>query len=177
MLWGAGLCRRHWLLHVYVAAYLALNAGFFVLSRYRFPAVIGLSLFAGFALVRLQSLAAGRSWLKAGALALSLAACFWISRLPLIGSEDMAVTHYSMGVIYANQGWKDKAVDEYQLSLQADPGFVPSYLNLGLLQAERGKAAEAIWSLERAAELETNPEQIARLRNAVGQLRAAAKAH
>jgi len=175
MLWGAGLLRRDWLLHAYVLAYLAVNAAFVVLSRYRFPAAAGLIPFAAFALAKLYALAASRSWLKAGALALLLAPCFWLTRLPLIGEEYPAVTHYSMAVIYANQGWKDQAAAEYRLSIEADPTFAAPYLNLGLLQAQRGQAAEAVWALERAGELEVDAERALRIRRAVAELKAAGK--
>jgi tetratricopeptide (TPR) repeat protein len=171
MLWSLTLWRRTWLAHAYALAYLGLNAAFFVLSRYRFPAAVVLIPFAAFAIVRGQSFLRDGSWGKAAGLALIMAPCFWLSRLPLIGPEDPAVTHYSMGVIYANQGWREQAVEEYRLSLQADPTFAASYLNLGLLQAERGQKSEAAGALEHAAALEGDGARAARLRAAAAQLR------
>ncbi|MDD5657447.1 MAG: glycosyltransferase family 39 protein [Elusimicrobia bacterium] len=172
MLWSLASWRRTFPAHAYVLAYLALNAAFMVLSRYRFPAAAALIPFAAFAFTRLEALLRGRSWLKAAALGLLLAASFQLSRLRLIGEEDMAVTHYSMGVIYANQGWPDRAAEEYRLSIRADPNFEASYLNLGLLQAGRGQAREAAWALEAAARLEGDGAKAERMRNAARQVRA-----
>ncbi|HAH06803.1 MAG TPA: hypothetical protein DCM05_09810, partial [Elusimicrobia bacterium] len=103
-----------WLLHAYALTYLGLCAAFYVLARYRFPAAAGLIPLAAFALVRFWDYARGLGRLKALGLALLLLPCLWLTRLPLIGEEDPASSHYSMAVVYANQGWKDKAVEEYR---------------------------------------------------------------
>ena len=172
MLLSLGLWRRAWLLHAYVLTYLAINAVFFVQTNYRFPAAVGLAAFAAFALTRLEGLLRGRKWLAAAALAALCAASFRLSRLRLIGEEDAAVSHYSLGVIYANQGWEDQAVEEYRLSIAANPRFPPSYLNLAILQGKRGRLDESAWALERAAGLESDPAQKRKILEALGKLRA-----
>ncbi|GAF84630.1 unnamed protein product, partial [marine sediment metagenome] len=164
--------RSFWLLHAYVATYFAVNVAFYILSRYRFPTVAGLIPFAAYAMVEFY-----RNWRtskrsRAWALAFLFLPCIALSRLPLIGEENKAVTHYSMGVIYANQGWKDKAVKEYLASIKADPSFKASYLNLGILQAKRGNLHQAIWALEGTLRLETDPSQISILQLNIRRLKA-----
>lgn len=153
--------RRSWILHAYVLLYFGVNVMFYILSRYRFPAAVGLIPFAAYAAVRARS---------AACLAVVLA-CFGLSRLHLIGDEDAAVTHYSKAVIYANQGWKEQAVQEYRASLAADPQFKAAYLNLGILQTGRGEFEEALWALENTLRLEQDPERAKTLQQHIGSLR------
>lgn len=163
--------RSFWLLHAYVAAYFAVNVLFYILSRYRFPTAAGLIPFAAYALVRLRE-----NWrphpVRAVALGAIILTCFGVSRLPLIGEEDKAISHYSMGVIYANQGWEDKAVLEYRASIRENPRFRASYLNLGILQARRGELKEAVWALEGALRLEQDPGKVRVLRENIAMLKA-----
>ncbi|MDE2290811.1 MAG: glycosyltransferase family 39 protein [Elusimicrobia bacterium] len=146
-----------WLLHAYVLTYFALCLAFYVLARYRFPAAAALLCFAGFALARLWDYAEARRWGKAGALGGLCLLTFGLSRIPLIGDEDPGSSHYSMAVVYANQGWKDKALEEYEASVEADPAFKASWLNMGILLAGEGRGKEASAALARAAALETDP--------------------
>ena len=165
LLWSLREGPRHWLLHGYVLCYLALNAAFYVLSRYRFPAAAGLIPFAGYALAQLVFTE------RRASLGVLCAAAFAASRLPLIGEEDPGVSHYSMGVVYANRGWKDKALDEYRASVSAEPAFKASWLNMGILQAEQGRPAEAAEALSRAAALEADPARKALIDQNVARLR------
>ncbi|MFA6093418.1 MAG: glycosyltransferase family 39 protein [Elusimicrobiota bacterium] len=174
-LWGFfaafGWMRISWFLHAYVLTYFALNAAFYILSRYRFPTAAGLIPLAAFACVRLWDLASRGPRLKALGLALLLLPCVWLTRRPLIGGEDPASAHYSMGVIYANQGWKEKALEEYRASVSADPSFAASWLNMGLLLSGLGRAQEAAQALENAARFESDPARAQRIREAVGSLK------
>lgn len=175
LLWSLGRpeLRGPWILHAYVLAYFAIGVGFYILARYRFPAAAGLIPFAGFALARLWLNLRERRWPRSAALGALMLGCFGLSRLNLIGDEDPAVSHYSMGVIYANQGWKDEAASEYRKSIAADPRFKASYINLGILSAQRGDAAAAAEALEGALRLEGDPARAAALRENIARLRAA----
>jgi len=173
-LWSLGAVetRRFWVLHAYVLAYFAVNAAFYILSRYRFPAAAGLIPFAAFGLVRLLDAWRAKSRGAAAGLTALLLLCAGLTRLPLIGEEDLAVSHYSMGVVYANQGWKEKAVKEYQASIAYDADFKASYLNLGILQAKQGRFPEALKALEGALRLESDPQKAALIKQNVDKLRA-----
>ncbi|MBI5242145.1 MAG: glycosyltransferase family 39 protein [Elusimicrobia bacterium] len=162
---------RRRLLHAYALTYFGLCAGFYVLARYRFPAAAALIPLAASALVRFHDLARGSQWGKVFGLLLLFAPCLYLARLPLIGEEDPASAHYSMAVVYANQGWKDQAVEEYKAAVSADANFVPAWLNLGLLLDSMGRSEEALAALENAAKREHDPAQSERLKAAVAELK------
>ncbi|MBI3299245.1 MAG: glycosyltransferase family 39 protein [Elusimicrobia bacterium] len=170
-LWSLAGERRHWLLHAYALSAFAVCLAFYVLARYRFPAAAGLIPFAGLALARLVEHARAKAWGKSAALGGLCAAAFAFSRLPLIGDEDPGVSHYSMAVIYANRGWKDKALEEYRASVEAVPTFKASWLNMGILLAELGQNAGAAEALERAAGLEADPARKELLADNAARLR------
>ncbi|MBI5597386.1 MAG: glycosyltransferase family 39 protein [Elusimicrobia bacterium] len=173
LLWSLRGATRFWMLHAFVLAQFLVCVLFYVLARYRFPAAAGLIPFAGLALSRLYDYAAARSWTKAGALAALCLVTAGFSRLPLIGGEDPGVSHYSMAVVYANRGWRDKALEEYRASVSADPSFKASWLNMGLMLAEQGRGAEAADALERAGALESDPARRALIGENVRRLRGA----
>ncbi|MBI4249132.1 MAG: glycosyltransferase family 39 protein, partial [Elusimicrobia bacterium] len=163
--------KSEWLLQAYVLTYLGVNVLFYVLSRYRFPVVAGLIPFAGLALARFYENVHARRVAKVAGLLFLLLPCWGLTRMPLIGEEDMAVTHYSLGVIFANQGWKDKAAEEYRASIRADPAYKASYLNLAVLQAGRNEPEETLWALEHLAQLEKNPRQLENIRRNIDILK------
>lgn len=167
------LARGHWLLHAYAASYFGVNVAFYILSRYRFPAAAAFLPFAGCAAARLWDMARAKTWRRQElALAGLCLGAFGLSRLPLIGGEDLAVTNYSMGVIYANRGLKEEAAAAYRASIAANPAFAASYLNLGILEAQRGNAAAAAEALEGALRLERDPAKARLIAENVRRLRA-----
>jgi tetratricopeptide (TPR) repeat protein len=104
-------------------------------------------------------------------LTMLIAVGWGLSHLPLFKGEHLEITHFNMGLIYANQGWKDKAEEEYRASIQADPRFKNSYLNLGTLLIERRDYHEALKILEQAIPLETDPNQKLKIQQVVDQLK------
>jgi len=163
--------RELWLLHGYVFSYFFVCVGFYVLSRYRFPTVAGLIPFAAFGAMAVFRAIRAPKKKPLALILLTVAGSFWISQLRLMGEEEMSVTHYSMGVIYANQGQEQQAVESYRASIKEDPNFLASYINLGLLQSKRGKLKEAEFSFERAAQLERKPERKHQIEMALSQVR------
>jgi len=179
LLWSVALGdgRRFWILHAYVAVYFGVNVMFYILSRYRFPAAAGLIPFAAFALVAAKRAVSSLAGFKTLALGVLTAVCVGFSRLNLIGEEDKAVSHYSMAVIYANQGWKDQAAVEYGKSIEANPSFKPAYVNLGILEGNRGNYAQSLKALEGALPLETDPRRRRALSSNIEALKARLAAH
>lgn len=171
LLWSLPRLRELWPLHAFTLVYLALNAGFFVLSRYRFPAAAALIPAGAFAAAEGWRLSESKRWPRLLALLALLGGSLWLTRLPLIGEEDEAVSRYSMGVIYANQGWRDEAAAEYREAVRLNPGFGPAWVNLGLLELQRGNREAAVSALEAALALETDPERAGRIRGALSQLK------
>lgn len=169
---GDAAARRSWLLHAYALSYFGVNVAFYILSRYRFPAAAAFLPFAGYAAARLAAMARARVWTRRElALAGLCLGAFGLSRLPLIGGEDLAVTNYSMGVIYANRGLQDEAAAAYRASIAANPAFPAPYLNLGILEARRGNAEAAAAALEGALRLERDPEKARLLAENIRRLR------
>jgi len=160
-----------WLLTTYTLFYFAINVAFCILSRYRFPVVAGLIPLAAWVIALFHDQLRRRHLGKATALLVLVGAAFAFSHLPIIGDEVPEVSHYSMGVIYANQGQKERAVEEYRASIQANPLFQASYLNLGILEVGRRNIPEAIAALESAHRLETDPARKENIRRAVEELK------
>lgn len=172
LVWGLGGGIRTRLLYGYTLTYFGVCVGFYVLARYRFPAAAGLIPFAGLAVARLWESVRDRAWRPAGALALLILTGLFVSRLPLIGEEDPGVAHYSMAVVYANRGWKEEALKEYRASVEADPKFRASWLNMGLLLVDLGRGPEAADALRKAAVLEPDGARSALMRESADRLEA-----
>lgn len=68
--------------------------------------------------------------------------------------------HYSLASLYRRDKLFDKAIDEYNITLELDPNFGLAYNELGYLYASMGKYREAINCLKRYASVrpgEANP--------------------
>lgn len=175
MIWG--FTRRRdpgfVLLALYVGFYFAINVSFYILSRYRFPVAAGMIPLAAWGGISLFDQFRKGAFGSMIALGILMAGSLWVSRLPIIGEEVPEVAHYNMGVIMANQGQKDLAIEEYRLSIKSNPQFKASYQNLGILLAERGKIADAIAALEGAYALESDPPKRQAIARALNNLRSA----
>ncbi|MDX1490201.1 MAG: tetratricopeptide repeat protein [Pseudohongiellaceae bacterium] len=68
---------------------------------------------------------------------------------------QLAQKHYRRGNTYSNLDRLDEAIEEYQLSVTADPNFADSYRNLANIYYFQGKYEEAIPVLERFIQLQT----------------------
>jgi tetratricopeptide (TPR) repeat protein len=51
--------------------------------------------------------------------------------------SSLALTHYNLGVLYADMGKKAKAAQAYQSSIEHDPGYADAYYNLAAIYAEQ----------------------------------------
>jgi len=56
---------------------------------------------------------------------------------------DRGAVHYSLALIYDNQGRIDKAEEEYRIAVRMEPEFLPARNNLGMLYSRQGREAEA----------------------------------
>lgn len=165
--------RSFWVMHGYLGIVFLVNVAFLILARYRFSALAALVPFAAyFLLLCYQMFVLKEREVKWGRTLLVI--CFLvgvgITRIPLIGEEDMVITNYSMGVIYANRGREEEAIKAYQAAVQEDPEFKAAHLNLGLLHLNRGELEKARTSLEILKTLETNPDQLRRIEETLQQL-------
>jgi 4-amino-4-deoxy-L-arabinose transferase-like glycosyltransferase len=140
-------------LYAVLAIVLATLIAFFVLARYRIPAVPVLALFACAGIaeagVRLRARA-----LRAVALAVLAAALagFWSHRE--VAREDLSIAYYNLGNRYKELADWPRAIESYQRVIQARPNFVSAYNNLALVYEATGDhdaLARVTW--ERVREL------------------------
>jgi len=68
--------------------------------------------------------------------------------------RDAARELNSDGIEYYHENELDKAASCFQEAINMHPGFVEAYNNLGLVETELGRKAEAVYHFEKAIELE-----------------------
>lgn len=92
-------------------------------------------------------------------------------RAPAVIDTELAQTHYRRGNTYNNMERYDDAIQEYQLSITADPNFADSVRNLANIFYFQERYAETIPLLQRfiALQKETTAGKIAAY-NTLGQL-------
>lgn len=92
-------------------------------------------------------------------------------RAPAVIDSELAQTHYRRGNTYNNMERYDEAIQEYQLSITADPNFADSVRNLANIFFFQERFEETIPLLERfiALQKETTAGKIAAY-NTLGQL-------
>ncbi len=132
-----------------VAVYLAAALAFFVLSRYRVPAVPVLATYAAAVPVALWR------WLRAGrlialGLALTAAAVLVLATRPApffadrpLASMDYTMAHYNVANKYAELERLDEAIASYSRALTLSPHHIFSHNNLALCLQRAGRLDEA----------------------------------
>lgn len=145
--------RRTWLLHGLALAYFAAVVLTFLFSRYRFPLVLPLALFAG------AGLAGGRAWLRdrprvprvPTALAL-VAAGALVAHLPLLDDRSYAAPSLcNIAFAWIEQRDEPQRADVFlERALELSPDYPNAHHLRGVLQARRGEWRAAEASLRRA---------------------------
>jgi len=163
---GLWFTRERWrrlaLLYGVAASLVMSVAAFYVFSRYRFPLVPVLLLFAGAAIVRLPALAgAPRRWAPALSAA-ALAAL--VGHLPMTAvSND---THVNVGVELISEGRSGDAVPVLRRAADIRPDDPVARYNLGVALARAGDPAASVEQFSKAVQLAPGD---ARTRDALGQ--------
>ncbi len=157
---GLGLAfrrRRSLLLAVFFAIYVLSVVAFFVLSRYRLPAVPVLIIGAAYAVFEVVRRVRERDWRSLVVPAVALVVLGFIVNTNFYGvdrGKGFAQSHYRLGIIYGDRGDNDRAIAEYRRSVAIDPLYPKSYLNLGALLADSGEGAEAVEMFRNAVRLD-----------------------
>lgn len=149
--------RRPRLLSLYFAAHVASIVAFFVVARYRLPAVPALVVGASYLVVEAHDRLRRGSLQKIWWIVPVLAVLFFVVNANLYAVDRVRAfgqVHYRLGLIYGDRGEFDRAAAEYRLAMELDPAYTKSYLNLGAILAETGESAEAEAVFRRAIELE-----------------------
>ena len=131
MLLGVKRIRALLPLYAAVGVYVATCVIFFMLSRYRQPAVPILLIFASFAVFWLVDEARER---RIGTLApalLAIAIFAWIVHQSLI-QDDLSVAYYNLGNKYRLSNRPEQAIRQYDESLTINAGYISAYNNRAL---------------------------------------------
>lgn len=70
--------------------------------------------------------------------------------------DTTALIHNSLGLCYLESKEHEKAMKEFERSLEVYPNFAPAYTNIGVVYAYGGKNEEAVASFKKAVELNPN---------------------
>lgn len=125
---GIALTRKRWdrliLLYGGVLTYLAAAVVFYVLARYRIPAVVFLIPFAGAALSMLLKMIRDRKLFDLAIMATALFLIFYATGLTVAkdSSFGKATQMVRLGKVYANSGDIDRAIKTWREALEIDPG-------------------------------------------------------
>lgn len=150
---------RLWPLYAMILAYAGSVTLFYVFSRYRFPLVPLLILFAAAGLVfALAAFREARRPLWAGAVA-AVVAAFVCNQAMMPEALIRADTHNSLGNAFILKGEMREAIRQYEQALEWNPTdpYVPFNLSAALLQA--GRYSEAIKYCEQALRVDPNDRQ------------------
>jgi len=159
---AVSLCRRkkHALVPAAgMLAWAALAIGFFVIWRYRLPAVPFMAILGGYAVCAMVRAAIARKFLLVAAMLAGGAALWAISNSSLLGANDMEYlpTHIvNEGAIYEAAGRYEEAVDIYAEAIEMTPSDARPYYHTGRAYAAMGMMPEARDYMGRAMALNPN---------------------
>jgi tetratricopeptide (TPR) repeat protein len=154
--------RELWILYGLLLA-LALGVVLFIVySRYRFPMIPILSLFAADGLVEaVRTLRrSGPRSLATVVLAAALAAIV-VNRPVGENNPDTARNHSNMAFAYLGAGDVSAAIGELEQALRLEPSLPLAHINLADAYWRQGRRSESIQSLYRARELLPGDEEVA----------------
>jgi len=139
-------------LYALLATVLATLLVFFVLARYRLPAVPVLALFASAGVADGVRRVRDRSPRAVGAaLAAAALAAFWVHRE--VARDDLSIAYYNLGNRYKELADWPRAIESYRRVLEARPSYVSAHNNLALVfeaTGEHDADARIAWEHVRA---------------------------
>jgi tetratricopeptide (TPR) repeat protein len=149
--------RRALLLSLFFLTYVVSIVFFFVVARYRLPAIPALLAGAAYFLFQAWAWARERRWRVLVGAAVALVVLFLVVNANIYRidtAKAFAQPHFRLGIVYGDRGLRDEAIEEYRKAIAIDPEYPKSYLNLGALLAEGGRPAEAIEAFRGAIALD-----------------------
>ena len=152
--------KKHALVHVAgMLAWAALTIGFFVIWRYRLPAVPFMAVLGGFAVYALIRAAVERKYMVVGVMLAGAVALWAVSTSALFGvnDENYLPTHIvNEGALYEAAGRYDEAIAIYAEGRDMTPSDARPYYHMGRTYAAMGMMAEARDYMGRAMALNSN---------------------
>jgi tetratricopeptide (TPR) repeat protein len=139
---------RVFVLYAMVITYVASLMIFFVLAHYRMPVVPFLVLFAAHAVVRIARWFRDRRVLHLGLAAAAIALGVAVTQVDLVDETgDGFIVHYNLANKLVKMEEIDRAIEEYERSIELNPEYISSHHNLALLvermPERRARAVEA----------------------------------
>jgi len=150
-----GAWRRQWVLHLILGAYTVSVLLFYIFSRYRFPIVPLLILWAAFGIQ--QTIAACRDgkWFSLLSLAgVALAAGLFSNWRTEPVAPMVADTYYNLGCGLEEEGRTAQAAASYRRALEFNPAHIMAMNNLGYLHQRQGEFAESLRWYESALRID-----------------------
>jgi tetratricopeptide (TPR) repeat protein len=146
---------RLWLLYVMGLAYAASVAMFLVSSRYRFPLVPLLALFAAAGVLCLRAAVREKRWKAIGAGVVGAVVVAAVCGRAMVPESLMrATTHYNLAVQLAEQpATTPLAIVHYAEAARLRPDFSAAHAALGDLLARTGRTEEGIGEMAQALQI------------------------
>jgi len=137
----------------------ALAVGFFVIWRYRLPAVPFMAMLGGYAVYAMVHAAVERKYVALAAMVAAAAVLFAVSTSAFLGVDDpdYLPTHIvNEGALYEAAGDYDEALELYKEAMEMTPSDARPYYHAGRAYANMGMWAEAREYMGRAMVLNPN---------------------
>ena len=151
---------RVWLLYAMILGYAASVALFYVFSRYRFPLVPILILFAAAGLTFLRDALREARWRALGAgVATAIVAVAVCNHAMVSEASIRTGTHISFGNAFLMQGAHEDAIGQYEQALELTPNDTSVPVNLATALLRAGRFEEAIGPFEQALRIDPEDAQ------------------
>jgi len=125
---------------------MAVIVGFFVCARFRAPLVPLFAVWAGTGLWLAVDAVRAAQWKPVVLFVVVLGISFWAvngDTRGLRARQSTTESHLRLGIFYAAQGDRAKALEHYEESLAADSTFADGWNNLGVLHAQEQRMDDA----------------------------------
>ncbi len=156
-----GRLHRQWVLHLILGVYAFSILLFYIFSRYRFPIVPVLVLWAAFGSLQVIESCRERRLIPILVLAGVAAATGIFSNWGVLPIAPMiADTHYNIGCGLEEEGRTLQAVASYQRTLEYNPSHIMAMNNLGYVHQRQGDYPEALRWYESALRINGGIEKL-----------------
>jgi tetratricopeptide (TPR) repeat protein len=144
------------LVALFIFVYMISLIFFYISSRYRFPCIPFIIIFAAYAIQNFIGLIKTERKKECALFVLLLIGLFFItnSGAATDNSKDTAaVSHNNLGNVYYDRGMWEKAITEYKEAIEQEPGYAEAHFNLGIAYFNKNLEAEAMAEFQSAVRI------------------------
>lgn len=160
---------RWWLLYLMAATYAASVLAFYVFTRYRYPLLPFLVLFASIGVVEARRVFASASRPRLAPAAATIAVAVFSNWSILSKDQMRATTENTYATALRDAGRLDQAVERYRRALALDPASAAAHNNLAIALGAQGRIDEATRHYEEAVRIEPNASSHYNLANVLAR--------